>query len=580
MNVKVYYLPWFGYNQQMDHDIVMTDQQSGISQRLPSLLQKHCSAFLQRIRQTIPGNPAVEVKQLCGLAGPLILSQLLCFMINIVSSIYCGHLGKEELDAVTLANAVISVTGLSVGLGLSSACDTLISQIFGGTNLMLIGIVLQRGILILLLACFPCWALFINTENILLLFKQDPKVARLAEEYVLVFIPALPAAFLYQLEARYLQNQGIVKTQIITSIIANAINALVNYIFLFVLELGVIGSALANTIAQFSQAMILFLYIRVKRLHVNTWRGWSKDCLRDWNSFVVLAVPSMLMVCIEWWTYEIGSLLVGLISVVELGAQSVIYQVVTIAYMIPYGIGMATSVRVGNALGAGDIEQAKTSVKLAFLITAIFIIIDIILLAALKNVFSYVFTSDGEIAALVSDVIPVYLVFHLFECIACVSSGVLRGIGRQKIGAIIFAIGYYMLGLPVAVAFMFAAKQGIKGLWYGMILCGVFLSAFFTIYLFRVNWKDIANEAQERAGMTSKEAVDSDISMTNNEPHFKLSELSAQKTGIPQLPLQEETGATKKLLPMKEVIVLRGLALALAIAVLLTGVLVKVWTSY
>ncbi|KAM4047045.1 multidrug and toxin extrusion protein 2-like isoform 1-T1 [Anomaloglossus baeobatrachus] len=558
----------------MEHDNVMKDQLNGVTSRL-SLLQKHSSALLQRIHQAIPSNPTTEIKQLCALAGPLIVSQVLCFMINIVSSIFCGHLGKEELDAVTLANAVISVTGLSVGLGLSSACDTLISQIFGGTNLKLIGIVLQRGILILLLACFPCWALFINTENILLLFRQDPKVARLAEEYVLVFVPALPAAFLYQLEARYLQNQGIVKTQIITTIISNAINALVNYIFLFKLELGVIGSAWANTIAQYSQAMILFLYIRVKKLHVNTWGGWSKECLQDWNSFVTLAVPSMLMVCIEWWTYEIGSFLVGLISVVELGAQSVIYQVVTIAYMIPFGIGMATSVRVGNALGAGNSEQAKKSMKLAFLLTALFIIIDIILLASLKNVFSYVFTSDGEIAALVSDVIPVYLIFHVFECVACVSSGVLRGIGRQKIGAIIFAIGYYMLGLPVAAAVMFAAKQGIKGLWYGMILCGVFLSAFFTIYLFRVNWKDIAIEAQERAGMTGKEPIPS---VAKIESDIKLSELSIQKTEIPQL--CEEPGASKKHLPMKEAIVLRGLTLALAIALLLTGVLVKVWTSY
>ncbi|XP_068121456.1 multidrug and toxin extrusion protein 2-like [Hyperolius riggenbachi] len=539
----------------------------GITQQILHLLQSSCSSIVKRIGFNIPSNPTAEIKQLCGLAGPMVVSQMLSYLINIVSSVFCGHLGKIELDAVTLANAIISVTGLSVGLGLSSACDTLISQIFGGTNLKLIGTVLQRGILVLLLACFPCWALFINTENILLLFKQDPVVARLAEDYVLVFIPALPAAFLYQIEARYLQNQGIVKAQIIVSIIANIINVLVNYVFLFVLGLGVMGSAWANTIAQYSQAFLLFLYIWLKKLHVHTWGGWSKDCLQDWDSFVVLAVPSMLMVCIEWWAYEIGSFLAGLRSVVELGAQSIIYQLVTIAYMIPYGISMATSVRVGNALGAGDIEQAKKSMTIAFFTMAFCIVLDIILLAALKNVFSYIFTSDGEIAALVSEVIPIYIAFHIFECIACVSSGVLRGIGRQKIGAALFAIGYYVLGLPSAAALMFAGKLGIHGLWIGMILCGVFLSAFFTVYLGKVCWKDVSIEAQKRAGVSCKETVPT------------AAENSTSDTEINQLPIQEEQSTPRQHLPIRDVAILRGLTLALAIAMLLTGILIKVWIS-
>ncbi|XP_077338381.1 multidrug and toxin extrusion protein 2-like isoform X2 [Lithobates pipiens] len=527
----------------MEHDSHrFGNQGNGIAQQILQLLQNSCSFIFQKIHLSIPSNPVEEMKQLCGLAGPL----------------------------------VISVTGLSVGLGLSSACDTLISQIFGGNNLKLIGIVMQRGLLVLLLACFPCWALFINTENILLLFKQDLAVARMAEEYVLVFIPALPAAFLYHLQSRYLQNQGIVKIQIIVSIISNIINALVNYVFLFVLELGVIGSAWANSIAQFSQALLLFLYIRLKKLHVHTWGGWSLECLQDWNTFVALAVPSMLMVCIEWWTYEIGSFLVGLLSVVELGAQSVIYQVVTIAYMIPYGIGMATSVRVGNALGAGDIEQAKKSMTIAFLITAFFMILDAILLGALKNEFSYIFTNDGEIATLVSEVIPIYIVFHVYEIIACVCSGILRGIGRQKIGAVIFAIGYYVLGLPVGAALMFAAKVGIKGLWIGMILCGVFLSVFFIIYLLKVSWQELSLEAQARAGMPCNERTPS--AAKNTSDIIVLSDVSTQQTETKQLPLQEQY-ASKDSLQMRDVIVLRGLTLALAIAMLLIGIIIKVWIS-
>ncbi|NXS13952.1 S47A2 protein, partial [Neodrepanis coruscans] len=89
--------------------------------------------------------------------------------------------------------------------------------------------------------------------------------------------------------------------------------------------------------------------------------GWSTECLLEWDSFTSLAIPSMLMMCIEWWTYEIGSFLIGLLSVVELSAQSIIYEVSVVAFMIPLGLGTAASVQVGNALGAGDSETAKRS---------------------------------------------------------------------------------------------------------------------------------------------------------------------------------------------------------------------------
>ncbi|XP_078404047.1 multidrug and toxin extrusion protein 1-like [Cetorhinus maximus] len=154
--------------------------------------------------------PAVvreEVKQLFLLAGPLILSQVMIYSLNFISSAFSGHLGKYELGAVSLATSVISVTGVAVGTGLSMACDTLISQTYGSKKLKRIGIILQRGVLILFIFCCPCWALFINTEKILLGTKQHPEVARLCQLYVKIFIPALPAVFLYQLQVRYLLNQ-------------------------------------------------------------------------------------------------------------------------------------------------------------------------------------------------------------------------------------------------------------------------------------------------------------------------------------------------------------------------------------
>uniref|UniRef100_A0A671TSV4 Solute carrier family 47 member 3 n=1 Tax=Sparus aurata TaxID=8175 RepID=A0A671TSV4_SPAAU len=377
------------------------------------------------------------------------LSQFLIFGLSFISTVFCGHLGRIELAGVSLAIAVINVTGISVGIGLAAACDTLVSQTFGSNNLLGVGVVLQRAILILLLACFPCWAILINTEPILLAVKQEPAVARLAQLYVKIFMPALPAAFMYALLARYLQNQGIIWPQVITGVVVNILNALINYIFLYQLNLGVAGSAASNALSEFCMAGLLYAYILWKGLHKATWAGWSKECLQDWSSYIHLAIPSMVMLCVEWWMYEIGGFLSGLINDVELGAQSVVYQMGTIAFMFPLGFSIAGTVKVGNALGAGDTEQAKLSAKLS------------------------VFCAVSVSAAL---------------------GGVVRGAGKQKVGAICNIVGYYGIGFPIGVSLMFAAKLGIKGLWTGLFTCVFLQCTFLLFYVTRLNWKTVTDE--------------------------------------------------------------------------------------
>nr|XP_021380660.1 multidrug and toxin extrusion protein 2 [Lonchura striata domestica] len=552
---------------------------------------------LRGARRLLPAGARHECSELARLAGPVFFAQLLVFLISVVSSIFCGHLGKAELDAVTLAVSVINVTGISIGAGLASACDTLMTQTYGSKNLKQVGTILQRGILILLLFCFPCWALFINTERILLLIQQDPEVSRLTQLYVMIFIPALPAAFLYQLLTRYLLSQEIIMPQVVTGIAANILNVAMNAFLLYALKLGMVGSAWANMVSQYTQVILLILYMWWKKIHVKTWGGWSRQCLVDWGSFIWLAVPGMVMMCIEWWTFEIGSFLAGLISVVELGAQSVIYELACVAYMVPLGISVAASVRVGNALGAGNVEQAKTSCITALLCTGVFAVVVAALLGSLRDVVGYIFTSDTEIVSLVSKVMLIFGPFHLLDATAATCGGVLRGTGRQKLGAMANAVGYYTIGFPIGISLMFAAKMGVLGLWVGMIICISVQALSFLAFVVRMDWRKAAEEAQDRAGTKEQvEDVNSNGTAANKTSAVGYTSLDADTgdtTVLPEsmvmgerqpeheLSTQEEPAVVPVLAPVpwRAVILRRVLAAAAAIAVLLVGILVRLLTG-
>ncbi|XP_072325955.1 multidrug and toxin extrusion protein 1-like isoform X4 [Scyliorhinus torazame] len=499
-----------------------------------------------------------EVGELSRLAGPVFISHLMVFSISIVSAIFCGHLGKVELDAVSLATAVINVSGISIGVGLSAACDTLVSQ----------------------------------------------------------------ATFLYELENRYLQNQGIILPQIVTGFTANIFNVVINYILLYVVMLGVPGSAAANVVSQYCQAILLFIYIRWKKLYVETWAGWSTDCLQEWGCFIQLAVPSMLMLCIEWWTFEIGIFLAGLIGEVELGAQAIMFQVISAAYMIPLGISMAVGISVGNALGAGDPQQAKTYAKVGLCCAGCCALMISFLLASIKDVVGYIFTTDKEIVRLVARVDPLIAFFHFFNAMTspcfhpfcehcmltrnvnpgvlkpivahltfvlaeisslntdqCVSTGVLIGAGKQKVGAIVNLIVFYAIGYPIGISLMFAAKLGILGLWSGMFTAVVVQFIVFQSVILKLNWKKTSDQARVNAGV--KHNVDASSSPSGGQTENILTEEIEEEKNYTELErLLDESTTTqpdvtvRDVLLMKQLVIRRGLAFLSGPLILAIGLMI------
>ncbi|XP_057676074.1 multidrug and toxin extrusion protein 1 isoform X1 [Corythoichthys intestinalis] len=522
---------------------------------------------MSRFTLRLPDAYKRETLILLKLAGPVFISQLLSFLIGFVSLVFCGHLGKSQLAGVALAIAVINVSGISIGSGLASACDTLISQTYGSGNLKLVGVILQRGILLLLLSCLPCWAVLLNTQHLLLAVGQSRDVATLSQLYVNIFIPALPAAFMYQLQARYLQNQGIMWPQVISGVACNIFNAIINYIFLAVLDLGVAGSAAANAISQYSLMVVLFVYMNARGLHKATWGGWSLDSLREWGPFMRLAMPSMLMMCLEWWLYEIANFLAGLISEVELGAESIVYQLAVMVFMFPTGFSIGASVRVGNALGAGNAEQAKLCGKVSVMCAMVVACFTGTFLALSRDVIAYIFTTDKDIAERVAHVLKMYSVGHVADSFAAVIGGIVRGAGKQTVGAVCGLVGYYVVGFPIGVSLMFPINLGIFGLWAGFLICTVLQSVFYIIYLCKLNWKKATVEALVRAGVHVREQ--DKIFVIDDKAH---EQQMNTHSSIPTRPEQPETDGSDPL-SFRQLVLRRGLAVLVMVSILAAGVL-------
>ncbi|KAG7267060.1 hypothetical protein CRUP_033505 [Coryphaenoides rupestris] len=302
------------------------------------------------LRRRVPPAHQEEACRVLSLTGPLLLARILDYLLPFVVTMFCGRLGNNVM----------------AGYGL--ACAT-----FGSKNLPRVGVILQRSILILLLFCLPCWGLLLNTQAILLCAGQVPEVARIAHVYVTAYLPAVP---------------GIIRPQVYMAALANLANLLTNFLLVSWLDLGLKGSAAANSLSAVYLCTFMFLYTWRNKLHVSTWRGWSAESLQEWGSYMRLAMPSVFMTCFEWWIFEFGGFLAGLLGENELAAQHALMMVSFLNYMIPLGI---------QAAACG------------------FAVVECIVLASTKSVIGRIFTSDETIVALVSHMMGVYCVIPLFD---------------------------------------------------------------------------------------------------------------------------------------------------------------------
>ncbi|KAK8962813.1 MATE efflux family protein 5 [Platanthera guangdongensis] len=391
------------------------------------------------------GEVFAELKKQLSLAGPLIASSLLQYILQVISLMFVGHLGRLSLSGASMATSFAGVTGFSVMMGMGSALDTLCGQSFGAKQNHMLGIHLQRAILVLMTVCVPVAVVWAYTGQILLAFGQDPEISTEAGLYARWLIPSLFAYGLLQCCVRFLQTQNIVIPLMLTSTVTALIHILVCWVLVFKSGLGNRGAALANSISYWINVLLLVIYVRISPSCKETWTGFSRETFQDVLSFVRLAIPSATMICLEFWSFELLVLLSGLLPNPKL--QTSALSIIT---------------RVSNELGAGRPMAARRAVQVVVALSiSVGLIVGLIIMLA-RNAWGYAYSNEEEVVKYVALILPILAVSNFLDGIQCVFSGTARGCGWQKVGAFVNLGAYYAVGIPCAVLLSFVFHIGGK----------------------------------------------------------------------------------------------------------------------
>ncbi|KAG9153720.1 hypothetical protein Leryth_005853 [Lithospermum erythrorhizon] len=446
------------------------------------------------------GEMGEEMKKLGYLAGPMMAITLSQLSMQVISLTMVGHLSELSLSSTAIAVSISNVTGFTFLLGMASALETLSGQAYGAKQYKMLGTQLYTAVFCLLIVCIPLSIIWIYMENILILIGQDPQISHEAGKFITWLIPALFAYAILQPLVRYFQMQTMIVPMFLSSFFTICFHIPVCWILVFKTGLYNAGAAVSMGLSFWLNAIILGLYMRYSPSCEKTRSPISIEIFGGIKEFFRFAVPSAIMVCLEWWSFELVILLSGLLPnpQLETSVLSVCLSTMSTLYAIPFGLSGAVSTRVSNELGSGNPRRAKVSVVTVMLMSVTEMILISIILFSTRNVFGYIYSNETEVVMYVTIMTPLLCISIMLDCLNGTISGIARGCGWQHIGAYVNLISFYLFGIPIAIALSFWLNFGGKGLWIGIISGATVQACLMSTITIRTNWEKEVIKARER----------------------------------------------------------------------------------
>lgn len=443
----------------------------------------------------------IETGLLARYSGPLILTYILQYSFSLVTVFVAGRLGTKELGAASLATMTANITGLCVYEGLATSLDTLTSQAFGNGKKHLVGLHVQRMSVMVLVVTIPIGAVWFCSPWILSAIVPEKEEAVLAGTFMRIYLLGAPGWGIFEAGKRLCQAQGDFTASLAVVMVCAPLNLLWNWLLVFRLDLGFAGAAWAVVISNSLQPIVLAIYVSCfARSNLQCWPGLElRRACQNWGPMVKLALPGVLMTLSEWLAFDVLTIAAGYLSGADLAAQSVLMTVVVTMYHIPFPTSIAASTRFGNLIGYGALDAAWTAWKTHYLIFMGIGTFDVVLLTSCRHLIAALFTTDDTVRAIIATVLPIAAAAQFFDALLAISNGLLRGMGRQKIGGWVNLGVYYLFALPLSFFLTFGPPQmGLGGLWIGPssgLGCATIIMA---TYMRFTDWEKAVEDARAR----------------------------------------------------------------------------------
>jgi MATE family multidrug resistance protein len=424
------------------------------------------------------GHLADEFAETLKLAVPIALTQLGQIAMMTTDLALVGRLGDQAVAAAALASTVFFVT-FTFGMGLVSAVAPLAAQAFGARNPHLVRRSLRVGLWAALLISLPMMAFPLRGEQILVLLGQAPATAHLAQQYLFGLAWGILPALWFLAIRSFMGAINRPAPILWITLVAIPANGLLVYLLIHgawgLPRLELFGAGLATSIVNLG-TFLAALWFATRRRPFRKFHILGHIWRIDWSlmrQLIVVGAPISISFLLEYGLFGAAGLLMGLISTSALAAHQIALQITAILFMVPFGISMAATVRVGHAVGRNDADGVKRAGLVATLLgIALVAALTLVVIAGRFEIAQLFFGdaagSAGEAIALIATLLLVGSTFFIADGIQTIAAGALRGMNDTGIPLLFAAISYWLIAFPLACVLGFRTPLGAVGVWIGL----------------------------------------------------------------------------------------------------------------